>query len=259
MDLDSAGGGVAGVKPPPGMIGVEANIQADELMQNNTAPLCNEMMSMSMLMDGFGVSWDTGTDCVIFLFENYELNSVGTLISAYGVTLVLGLLLHLLGFGRVRLQRTGTSTSLRVALSLLYVLQVGTGYLLMLVVMTYRADLLVCVLVALFLGQLLFNSKIFFQPAQATTTTMMRQVVTTSSITAINGGSGTGATADTLEAGRKQQGDASGGGGGGTSSGSANAVYRKTQQTESDSVTVVTRGVEADPDPCCADLDEDLM
>jgi len=89
-------------------------------------------------MDGLGLSWGEMSSCVIFLFQNYELNSIGLLISAYIITIAFGLVVHLCGFLRLKVKRciVGEVYGLRVLQSFLYTVQVAAGYFLMLVVMT---------------------------------------------------------------------------------------------------------------------------
>jgi hypothetical protein len=95
-------------------------------------------MSMDMLMNGFDWSWGEMQMCVIFLFQTYEVNSPGLLISSYVVTLVLAFAAHLVGYVRVRqrAQIRGKDYLKRLLQSFLYAVQVALGYLLMLIAMT---------------------------------------------------------------------------------------------------------------------------
>lgn len=101
---------------------------------------CNSNMSMDMLMSGFDWSWNSATSCAVFLFQNYEVNSVGLLCSTYFIALIMSLCVHLIAFLRMKVQNklkcNQQSYWLRLLNSFLYTLQVGFGYLLMLIAMT---------------------------------------------------------------------------------------------------------------------------
>jgi hypothetical protein len=112
-------------------------------MSNDTMFCMGGSMSMAMLMNGFDWSWGATKMCVIFLFQNYEVNSLGLLVSTYVVTLVLAIALQLIRHFRVVQRRTihGADYGRRMLQSFLYVVQVALGYLLMLIIMTYVVQL----------------------------------------------------------------------------------------------------------------------
>ena len=192
------------------------NSSADEL--------CDGSMAMSMLMDGFGASWGKSVSCTIFLFKNYELNTVPTLLSGYAITLLLGIVVHLLGYSRLKIQGgiATAGTGKRVLQSFLYTLQVGAGYLLMLIAMTYRADLFGVTLLGLFIGHLIFHSKICC---------VHRPQPVKPRVGSLNGdGEGENCTSS----------------------------YQDLESPQARTVTAVTQmGVE-DMDPCCAQLDVEI-
>ena len=108
-------------------------------MDDNSTLCDGSVMGSAMLMMGFGPSWGSAASCCIFLFQNFKVNSVGTLVGTYLITIMLGLIVHLMGYFRLRVKRSEDSQSVakRTLQSVLYLFQVAAGYLLMLVVMTY--------------------------------------------------------------------------------------------------------------------------
>lgn len=95
-------------------------------------------MPMTMLMMGFATSWDASWGCLIFLFQNYEINSVASLIGSYALTLLLGLLEHGVDYGRKVIRRRTDSELVSFTLlhSVLYGIKLSCAFLLMLIAMT---------------------------------------------------------------------------------------------------------------------------
>lgn len=116
----------------------------------------------SMHMDGFTFLQRGETSCVIFLFTPWLLSSDAKFALAVLGTVALGVLAELLTWTR----RTRVSASerlrsrphaYRAALGGLFALQVALGYALMLIAMTYQAELLIAVVAGLALGHTLLN------------------------------------------------------------------------------------------------------
>lgn len=95
-------------------------------------------MPMTMLMMGFATSWDPAWGCLVFLFQNFNINSVGSLILTYVITLALALFEHGVDFGRKILRQRNDAGNICFTIidSTLYALKLGAAYLLMLVAMT---------------------------------------------------------------------------------------------------------------------------
>jgi hypothetical protein len=106
------------------------------LCGNNTQGM--DMGSMTMLMTGFGWSWDQTVACGLFLFSNYQVNSVGMLLSAYLLTFAVALAVQFAACLRMNLPREldNDGCGRRILQSFLYVVQVALGYVLMLIAMT---------------------------------------------------------------------------------------------------------------------------
>lgn len=109
----------------------------------------------SMFMDGF--HW-TDSTCVIYLFPEWVLDSVGSMVGACVGTLFFGIAVEGVIWKRrqvvqampVGWKKLGVST-------LFYGLQLTLGYMIMLVVMTYSGPLFMCVIFGLMSGHLLFS------------------------------------------------------------------------------------------------------
>jgi hypothetical protein len=119
-------------------------------------------MAMTMLMDGFAPSWDKAEGCLIFLFENYNVNTVSSLVGTYFLTLLIALIEHGIEYGRRAIKaKCATSAGVTILDSVLYALKIGAAYFLMLIAMTYRTDLFICVLLSLCIGHAVFHGEIF--------------------------------------------------------------------------------------------------
>ena len=119
-------------------------------------------MPMTMLMMGFATSWDASWGCLIFLFQNYEINSVASLIGSYALTLLLGLLEHGVDYGRKVIRRRTDSELVSFTLlhSVLYGIKLSCAFLLMLIAMTYRTDMFVAVILASAIGHVVFHGQV---------------------------------------------------------------------------------------------------
>jgi hypothetical protein len=91
------------------------------------------------------------------LLSTWTLDSAGKFAAACAGTLALGLLLQYLTLRRVGLARRRRSASLAAQTLVLYFLQTVLSYLLMLVAMTYSAELFVSMAAGLTLGYALFH------------------------------------------------------------------------------------------------------
>lgn len=102
------------------------------------------------------------TDCVILLFDGWTLDSPGAFAAGVIGTFLLGLIVELLTWTRrhvlqpsPRLQ--SSPLGLKAVMGLAFAAQTTLGYLLMLISMTYQAELFIAVVAGLSLGHLLFN------------------------------------------------------------------------------------------------------
>ena len=132
-------------------------------MTTEAGMICDaSQMPMTMLMMGFATSWDKSWSCLIFLFQDYTVNTVSSLVGTYFITLLIALLEHGIEYGRraVKAKCGGASPGITVLDSVLYALKIGAAYFLMLIAMTYRTDLFICVLVSLCIGHAIFHGQI---------------------------------------------------------------------------------------------------
>ena len=141
----------------------------------STNAFCNDKIApVSMYMDGF-LGWaDPNGPCVAFLHRDLILRSPGELFAAFFATVAAGVVVE--GLAAARRWRAKTqdavcldaiatggnpvavSMVLKAQALLLYGTQCATGYLLMLVSMTYHAVLFVGVVLGLVLGHAWFNA-----------------------------------------------------------------------------------------------------
>lgn len=111
----------------------------------------------SMYMDGF--HW-TDTTCVIYLFNQWTLDSAGALVGACFGTIFFGIALEAVIWKRRSVVPSFPhgGWSRLIASTAFYGVQLTMGYLIMLVVMIYSAPLFVSVVVGLMMGHALFNA-----------------------------------------------------------------------------------------------------
>ena len=111
-----------------------------------------------MLMSGFAFS---RTDCLILLFGPWLLDTAGKFAGAVLGTVILGVATELLTWTRRRCHVAPRLLSRphawRAVMALLYLVQVTLGYFLMLIAMTYSAELFMAVIVGLGVGHVALN------------------------------------------------------------------------------------------------------
>jgi hypothetical protein len=107
-----------------------------------------------MIMEGFTSQLFSGSKapCMNFLFTTWELNGAFKFGAACVGTFFLGMLLHLVTKVRQAVGRWKLSNTRTIYLSLLYGLNTGMGYMLMLLAMTYSTELFLMVLTGLTVG-----------------------------------------------------------------------------------------------------------
>merc|ERR1719481_1332373 len=125
---------------------------------------CQPGSGTDMYMQGFVTSGKAKEACVILLFNSWVLNSrekfaigcVGVIFLGIAIEAML-CLRRLLQSGKVLRRLRGLSR--RGAIILLFALNIASGYLAMLVAMTYSVELFICMVVGLVAGHALFNSE----------------------------------------------------------------------------------------------------
>eukprot|EP00566_Odontella_aurita_P004557 CAMPEP_0113533452 /NCGR_PEP_ID=MMETSP0015_2-20120614/4614_1 /TAXON_ID=2838 /ORGANISM="Odontella" /LENGTH=781 /DNA_ID=CAMNT_0000432509 /DNA_START=155 /DNA_END=2500 /DNA_ORIENTATION=- /assembly_acc=CAM_ASM_000160 len=124
-----------------------------ENMHTGDEPYCYGATSMYMR----GFQW-AGTTCVVYLFPSWVLSTAGKFAGACIGTIVLSASLEGVIHSRRRVLADISPGWTRLAASAgLYGLQLTTGYLVMLLVMTYSGPLFICVILGLMLGHSFFN------------------------------------------------------------------------------------------------------
>jgi len=114
-----------------------------------------------MHMAGFRIGPD---DCVNYLFEPWTLDSKGAFAGAVVATFILAVGTEALTWFRREVMCKCTPLvhrprTHRAAMGLLFMTQVTLGYVLMLIAMTYQAELFIAVVVGLTLGHTALNVK----------------------------------------------------------------------------------------------------
>ena len=121
---------------------------------SSMAPLCDAgKMPTAMRMGGF--QWFHPQEpCVVFFATNvFVVDTNARLAGAIALTLLMGAMTGICVYLRSRVRTTVASRTLASTLSAsLFGIQVTTGYLLMLLVMTYQLELFIAVVVAVVLG-----------------------------------------------------------------------------------------------------------
>jgi len=125
---------------------------------------CQPGSGTDMYMQGFVTSGKAKEACVILLFNSWVLNSrekfaigcVGVIFLGIAIEAML-CLRRLLQSGKVLRRLRGLSR--RGAIIFLFALNIASGYLAMLVAMTYSVELFICMVVGLVAGHAFFNSE----------------------------------------------------------------------------------------------------
>jgi len=135
------------------------------------------MMNMTMLMDGFAWSWGDVTECGAYLIQGFVVTEAGTLILSYVVTLVLcflhrgssALKKHLSKqHAQQAKQEDGSCDECShhkkkqppnvvghlLLDSVVYAVGLAFAYVIMLIIMTFRIDLIIVTVVGQLLGHL---------------------------------------------------------------------------------------------------------
>lgn len=126
------------------------------------APFCNGY-GTDMYMNGFQASGKSKNPCVILLFESWVLNTrIKFMFGCIGV-IVLGVVIEYMLCARRMIQSNKALIRLRnpwrkMTIIFLFGLNIGSGYLAMLVAMTYSLELFLCMVVGLVVGHAIFNS-----------------------------------------------------------------------------------------------------
>merc|ERR1711934_1351635 len=129
-----------------------------------TNDFCLPGSGTDMCMQGFTTSGKAKDACVILLFNSWVLNSrekfgigcVGVIFLGIAIEAML-CLRRLLQSRRIVPRLRGLSR--RAAIIFLFALNIASGYLAMLVAMTYSVELFICMVVGLVAGHAFFNSK----------------------------------------------------------------------------------------------------
>lgn len=116
-----------------------------------------------MYMNGF--VWED-TNCIIYLFRSWVINSRGLLAIACISTALIGVLLEAVVWIRRKYlspkklicKVDGSSFRIMIPSALCYAIQLLFGYFLMLIVMTYSGPLVISVIIGLVLGNFVFLS-----------------------------------------------------------------------------------------------------
>jgi len=127
-------------------------------------PFCREGSGTDMYMQGFTTSGKPKDACVILLFNSWVLNSrekfgigcVGVIFLGIAIEAML-CLRRLLQSRRILPRLRGVSR--RASIIFLFALNIASGYLAMLVAMTYSVELFICMVVGLVAGHAFFNSE----------------------------------------------------------------------------------------------------
>merc|ERR1712112_234458 len=115
-------------------------------------------------MDGFTTSGESVNECVILLFKSWVLDTKTKFVIACFGVLLLGIAIE----GMLCLRREIQSRKIlllirgltrRACIISLFALNIASGYLAMLVAMTYSVELFVCMVVGLVAGHAFFNSE----------------------------------------------------------------------------------------------------
>lgn len=145
-----------------GMDGMDLN----EAQASGTA-FCTGDMGMVMFMDGFRWALKGGSSCLNLYFPGWTLDSEGKFAAAMAGVFVLAMLTEAISKLRHNLNRKSRSVStslterkkLKLAQTALHGLHAFVGYIVMLATMTFALELLVCVVVGLTFGYLLFGGE----------------------------------------------------------------------------------------------------
>jgi len=127
-------------------------------------PFCRPGSGTDMFMDGFTTSGESVNECVILLFKSWVLDTKTKFVIACFGVLLLGIAIE----GMLCLRREIQSRKIlllirgltrRACIISLFALNIASGYLAMLVAMTYSVELFVCMVLGLVAGHAIFNTE----------------------------------------------------------------------------------------------------
>merc|ERR1712240_912287 len=127
-------------------------------------PFCRPGSGTDMFMDGFTTSGESVNSCVILLFKSWVLDTKTKFVVACFGVLLLGIAIE----GMLCLRREIQSRKIlllirgltrRACIISLFALNIASGYLAMLVAMTYSVELFVCMVLGLVAGHAIFNTE----------------------------------------------------------------------------------------------------
>jgi len=127
-------------------------------------PFCRPGSGTDMFMDGFTTSGESVNECVILLFKSWVLDTKTKFVIACFGVILLGIAIE----GMLCLRRLIQSRKIlllirglarRACIISLFALNIASGYLAMLVAMTYSVELFVCMVVGLVAGHAIFNTE----------------------------------------------------------------------------------------------------
>jgi len=117
-----------------------------------------------MYMQGFTTSGDGKDACVILLFSNWVLDTRTKFVFGCVGVILLGIAIEGLLCCRREVQSRKILIGIRgvprrAFIVFLFTLNIGSGYLAMLVAMTYSVELFICMVVGLVVGHAIFNTE----------------------------------------------------------------------------------------------------
>ena len=121
--------------------------------------------AISMYMTGFQTSGNKKKPCVILLFEPWVLDSKGKIAGACIGTILFGMFIELVVFTRRQIHGKKPGFAIenailyKVVLIFAFAINIGCGYLAMLIAMTYSVELFVSIILGLAIGYAIFNLK----------------------------------------------------------------------------------------------------
>eukprot|EP00980_Cylindrotheca_fusiformis_P004627 scaffold990_cov108-Cylindrotheca_fusiformis.AAC.4 len=135
-------------------------------MGNETA-FCTGSMGMVMYMDGFRWSLKEGASCLNLYFPGWTLDTKGKVVGAMFGVLFLAMFTEAISKFRHTLSTKARNVStsqkerkkLAVAQTLLHGLHAFVGYIVMLATMTFSLELLICVVLGLTFGYVIFGGE----------------------------------------------------------------------------------------------------
>lgn len=148
----------------------------------NTTPYC--IGNGAVMLNGFG---DSSNLCTIFIFHSIVINSFAKYLVAIATTIFIAMSAEWLRLFRGHLMKrilsstyskptadeiesqleSRTTNKMRLLMALLYAIQIGQAYVLMVIAMTFRSGLFFSVLFGFALGNILFDNTAPVPSAQA--------------------------------------------------------------------------------------------